>query len=376
MNTPPVRQPDFPAPPHPKDVFAFLKWLFAFWKTNRRLRSSHSQDTGKGRDDRESFKTVVIATSTDLMMLIAKAFAAASTGSVALFAETLHSLADTGNQLFLLNGLRRGGMQSDLRHPFGYGAEVFFWSLLAAIGIFAIGGVLAIWEGVQRLIHPSEIQSSLLAYAVLTVGCLFDGISWLISVRQLRRDANQRGVSLKQHVRSTTDTAVTAVYYEDSVAILGNVIALAGLGLHQAFGLAAPDAVAGIAVGILLSVVGIQLAGRNRDLLTNRSESPVILDRIRNLLAANPEVTAVGKVISVFVGPHKLLVIAEVQPADSLSGIHLRQLLANLRDSVAQAIQRSAIVFLMPVVAAEKQPELTPWDHEYWLRLFPDDEQV
>jgi divalent metal cation (Fe/Co/Zn/Cd) transporter len=211
---------------------------------------------------------------------------------------------------------------------------------------------------------------------VLGLGCLLDGTSWLASVRQLRREATARGVPFRQHLRSTTDTAVTAVYYEDAAALLGNAIALAGLGLHQLLGAPAPDAVAGIAIGLLLAVIGLRLAARNRVLLTNRSESPAVLERIGDLLAAHPEVAAVGQVTSIYLGPHQLLVTAEIQPLDAISGLRLRQLLAELRERVTAAIPRAVHVFLTPAVTIEPQPEPTPWDPDYWLRRFPDREQA
>ncbi len=318
----------------------------------------------------------MIAVSADVAMFVAKLIAAVLTGSVALFAETVHSLADTGNQLVLLKGLRRAGRRADVRHPLGYGAELFYWSLLAALGILVVGGVLSVWEGAQRLIHPSEVQVALLGFAVLGLGFLLDGTSWLTSVRQLRREATARGVPLRRHIRSTTDTAVTAVYYEDAAALLGNAIALAGLATHQLLGSTAPDAVAAIVVGLLLATIGLRLARRNRDLLTNRSESPLVLDRIRDLLAADEQVAAVGQVASVYVGPHQLLVTAEIQPIDALSGLRLRQPLAELRGRVAETIPRVAAVLLIPAVAVESQPELTPWERDYWLRRFPEHEQA
>jgi cation diffusion facilitator family transporter len=324
----------------------------------------------------ESLGTVAVAISTDLAMSVAKAVAAALTGSAGLFAETLHSLADTDNQLLLLKGLRGSRRQPDMSHPSGYGAELFYWSLLAALGIFVVGGVLSIWEGVQRLLHPSEVQMGFVGFAVLGLGCLLDGTSWLASVRQLRREATARGVRFRQHLRSTTDTAVTAVFYQDAAALLGNAIALAGLGLHRLLGSPAPDAVAGIVIGLLLAVIGLRLAARNRVLLTNRSESPVVLDRIRDLPAADPEVATVGQVASVYVGPHQLLVTAEIQPRDTISSLRLRQLLAELRGRVTEAIPRAGLVFLTPAVAVEPQPAPTAWDPDYWLRRFPEQEQA
>jgi cation diffusion facilitator family transporter len=380
QESPPTRPPDLsdlpPPPPPSGSAGAWWRWTITTWKAstgrNRAaVRRHHASEGGS-----ESLGTVAIAIGTDLAMSVAKAVAAALTGSAALFAETLHSLADTGNQLLLLKGLRGTRRQPDASHPFGYGAELFYWSLLAALSIFAIGGALSIWEGIQHLLHPGEVQAGLLGFAVLGLGFLLDGTSWLTSVRQLRREAAARGVPFRQHLRSTTDTAVTGVYYEDTAALLGNAIALAGLGLHQLFGSPAPDAVAGIAIGGLLATIGLRLAARNRALLTNRSESPVVLDRIRDLLADDHEVAAVGKVTSIYLGPHQLLVTAEIQPLDAISGLRLRQLLAELRRRVTEAIPRATLVLLTPAAAVEPPPEPTPWDPDYWLRRFPDHEQA
>jgi cation diffusion facilitator family transporter len=379
QQSPPARTsdlPDLPPPAPSGGGLAWLRWTIAVLKAtigpNRMAIRRHHAPTG----DTESLGTVAIAISTDLAMAVAKAVTAALTGSAALFAETLHSLADTGNQLLLLKGLRGSRRAPDASHPFGYGAELFYWSLLAALGVFAVGGVLSILEGIQRLLHPSEIQAGLLGLAVLGLGCLLDGTSWLASVRQLRREATARGVRFRQHVRSTTDTAVTAVFYEDAAALLGNAIALTGLGMHQLLGSQAPDAVAGIVIGGLLAAIGLRLAARNRALLTNRSESPLVLDRIRGLLAADPQVAAVGQVTSVYVGPHQLLVAAEIQPQDAISGLRVRQLLAELRGRVTAAIPRATHVFLTPAVTVEPHQEPTPWDPDYWLRRFPDQEQA
>jgi len=367
--------PDVPSPPQPDSTIAFFRWLAEFRRATKH-RAAASRRTHAARPaGTQTLGTVVIAISSDLAMLSAKAVAASLTGSVALFAEALHSLADTGNQFLLLKGLRRARMRPDLRHPFGYGSEVFFWSLLAALGIFLVGGVLSIWEGVHRLLGPAELQVSNLGLAVLVAGCLLDGTSWMASVRQIRREAIERGISFKEYLRTTTDTAVTAIYHEDAGALLGNMIALTGLAIHSLIHSPVPDAIAGILIGLLLSIVGLRLARRNRDLLTNRSESPLVLDQIRDLLIAGPGIAAVGKVASIYVGPHRLLVVAEVQPEDAMTGLRLRRLLSELRARVVEAVPPADNVFLMPVVAAEAHPELTPWDKDYWLRRFPDHQQ-
>ena len=323
----------------------------------------------------ESAATVLAALTTNVVMLVAKSFAAAVTGSPALFAENLHSLADTGNEALLYVALRRARHPADLRHPYGYGSELFFWSLLAALGIFLTGGVLSVWEGIQQLIHPGWATNFVIGYAVLGLGFLVDGTSWLLSLRQLVREARARGVRLSQHVRSTTDTTVTAVYMEDGAALLGGLTALVGLTAHQVLRSAIPDALAAIAIGVLLGSIGLRLVRRNRDLLTNLSESPRVLDYIRDVLMAEPEVIRVGRVSTLYIGPHQLLVTAEIQPADELSSLRLRQLLAELSKRVTDAVPRTVAVFLTPVVDASGPPALTPFETDYWLRRHPDPEQ-
>ncbi|HKO85527.1 MAG TPA: cation transporter, partial [Actinomycetota bacterium] len=184
--SPPARTsdlPDLPPPAPSAGALAWLRWAIAVLKAttgpNRVAIRRHHAPTG----GTESLGTVAIAISTDLAMSVAKAVAAALTGSAGLFAETLHALADTGNQLLLLKGLRGSRRRPDTSHPFGYGAELFYWSLLAALSICVVGGVLSIWEGIQRLLHPSGIQAGLVGVAVLGLGCLLDGTSWLASVR-------------------------------------------------------------------------------------------------------------------------------------------------------------------------------------------------
>ena len=331
--------------------------------------------------DGESAGTVLVALSTNVVMVVAKAFAAAVTGSPALFAETLHSLADTGNEVLLYIALHRARHPADLRHPYGYGSELFFWSLLAALSIFLTGGALSVWEGVQQLLHPGEATNFVLGYAVLGLGFVVDGTSWLRSLRQLAREARARGVRLSQHIRSTTDTTVTAVYMEDGAALLGGMIAMVGLAAHQFLashqvrGAAIPDALAAIGIGVLLGSIALRLVRRNRDLLTNLSESPKVLDQIRDLLLAHPEVTRVGRVATLYVGPHQLLVTAEMQPVDELSGLRQRQLVTELCERVMETVPRTVAVYLMPVVTATAQPALTAFDTDYWLRRYPDPEQ-
>jgi cation diffusion facilitator family transporter len=330
---------------------------------------SKSSDGGAGAT------TVLVALSTNVVMTVGKAFAALLTGSPALLAETLHSLADTANEILLYIGQRSTSRSPDIRHPLGYGSELFFWALLAALGTFLTGGVLSIWEGIQHLLSPEATTNFVIGYVILGVGFVVDGTSWVVAVRQLWHESRLRQVRLLEHVRGTTDTTVTAVFFEDGASLLGGGIAMLGLAAHQVFGSEVPDAVAAIAIGLLLCAIGVRHVSRNRDLLTNLSDSPRVVDRIRDLLSADRSVAQVGTVTTFYAGPHELVVLGQIQPIDELSGMQVRQLLETLTKRVAESVPRAVAVYLVPVVTATASPAVTAFDIDYWIRRDPAPEQ-
>jgi hypothetical protein len=178
-------------------------------------------------------------------------------------------VADAGNELFLVVAVRRSARPPDASHPFGYGPERYYWALLAAIGMFLIGGAVSIWEGIQALLHPTELEAFWVGVAVLVVALVLDGISRTVAVRALRAQAQRRGISVRTLLRESPDPAITTVYLEDTVDVLGAALALAALVLHRVTGSAFPDALATLLIGCLLAYVAVRLARRNRALLTN-----------------------------------------------------------------------------------------------------------
>src|SRR6476619_3899023 len=152
-----------------------------------------------------SLGTVLLAGGANLAIAVAKLVAGALTGSSAMLAEGAHSVADTVNQLFLLTALTRSKKPADSMHPFGYGMERYFWSLLAAVGIFVLGAGFSVLEGIRSLLHPEPVEELVVAYAVLGLSFLFEGASWLKAQVQLRREAGERQVGLFRHVVTTTD---------------------------------------------------------------------------------------------------------------------------------------------------------------------------
>src|SRR3954469_19267458 len=199
-----------------------------------------------------SFGTVLVAGGANLAIAVAKLVAGALTGSSALLAEGGHSVGDTVNQLFLLTALTRSKKPADVQHPFGYGMERYFWSLLAAVGIFVLGAGFSVYQGIHALLHPAPVDELLVAYVVLGVSFLFEGTSWVKALVQLRREAGDRQVGLFQHVFTTPDPTVKTVAFEDTAALVGILVAAVGITLHATTGAGLWDGLASIAIGVLL----------------------------------------------------------------------------------------------------------------------------
>lgn len=313
--------------------------------------------------------TVLVALAINLLIAAAKAIAAMLTGSSALLAEAAHSIADTGNEALLLIALRRSNRPADQTHPFGYGAERFYWSLLAAIGIFVAGGVTGIYEGVRHLKEPEPLLRPLIGYGVLVVSLALEATSWLTAYRQLRGESRGRGLPLGAYLRRTTDPTPTTVFYEDTAAVIGIGFALVGVALHQLTGSAVPDALASIAIGVLLVVVAVRLASRERELLTNQSAPPAVVSAVRRTLESAPEVETVPRLEVLVIGPRTMLVTAEVAVADPAladpagepggepavgdpTGERVTALVARLRDQL-RSVPGIAEVYLTPVTSAK-----------------------
>src|ERR671927_255157 len=234
----------------------------------------------------ESLGSVLAALAANSAIAVAKGTAAVLTGSPALLAETPPPAADAGNEVFLWIAVRRSRHAPDASHPFGYGPERYYWALIAAIGMFLIGGALSVWEGIGALIHPRPLDDFWVGVAVLVVALVLDGLSRVVAFRTLRRQAVRRSVSVRQLLRESPDPTVVTVYLEDSIDVLGAALALLALVLHRVTGSALPDALATLAIGLMLGYVALKLTGRNRRLLTNQAVPERYVEALRRRLPA------------------------------------------------------------------------------------------
>jgi cation diffusion facilitator family transporter len=306
-------------------------------------------------DRDESLGSILFALAANLTIAVAKGVAAALTGSPALLAETLHTLADTGNEVLLWIAIRRSRRPADPSHPFGYGPERYYWALLAAIGMFVVGGAVSIWDGVHALIDPPPLEAFWAGVAVLVVALVLDGSSRVVARRQLRAQAARRRQPLRDYLRESPDPTVITVFFEDTIDVLGAALALVAIVLHRLTGSSVPDALGSIVIGVLLCFMASRLTSRNRGLLTNQSVPPRYLVALQARLEAEPAIAAVARLDAVYLGPAQVLVAADVALTDGLTGGDVAAALERVRDELKRERPVIARVYLTPVSAGSAE---------------------
>jgi cation diffusion facilitator family transporter len=293
-----------------------------------------------------STRTVLVAVLANLAVTLAKAVAAILTGSAALVAETAHSVADTANEILLWIGVRRGSQPADEQHPFGYGQARYFWSLLAAVGVFAIGGLLAIFEGIRALMYPEPLEHLVIGVAVIVVSAVLEAMSWRVARRELKAEADARHLPIAQHMITSSNPTPSTVFLEDTAALIGLALALIAIALHAVTGSAVPDAVASLLIGGLLIVVSFLLVRRNAALLIDEAAPADVRERLRGMVCAKTWVDDVTDLTAVRIGPNQLLVVVHLVPLCDAS-----QIVVNI-----DALRRELLA--LPVVT---QVEITPY---------------
>ena len=268
----------------------------------------------------ESTTTVIVAIAANLGIAVAKGVAGALSGSAAMISESAHSVADTINETLLLVAVRRSSRPADSRHQFGYGRERYFWTLLAAVGIFVGGGVFSVMQGVNEIRGAGhEGGHYTITYIVLAVSAVLEGASWLQALRQLRADAARQDRRFLRQLWDTSDPAVTTVFFEDTAALGGLVLAAIGVGLHQLTGDHIWDGLASIAIGLLLVYVALALGSENRSLLIGEAADPRLQRALRELLSSYDEVDSVDEVLTSVIGRGEVLVAARIDLDDDIT---------------------------------------------------------
>jgi cation diffusion facilitator family transporter len=292
----------------------------------------------------QSLLTVLIAFLANLLIAIAKSVAAAITSSASMLAEAAHSWADAGNEIFLLIADRRSDRGRDSGHPMGFGREAYVWSMFAAFGLFTAGAVVSIWHGIQQLIEPEEASNFLVAYVVLAIAFVLEGVSFTQAMTQARRLAAVRDSSVTELVLNTSNPTLRAVIFEDAAALVGIAIATAGIALHQVTGSVTPDAIGSILVGVLLAVVAVVLIDRNRRFLVGEAVRPEIRQQVLRELLAHPDIDRITYLHLEYVGPGRLYLVASVDmtgnDVEHSVAVRLRQVERELEqyDAIEEAV--------------------------------------
>jgi cation diffusion facilitator family transporter len=303
----------------------------------------------------ESRRTVLVALAANAGIALAKLAAGVIGGSSAMLAEAAHSIADTTNQLFLLGSLRFAEREADEQHPFGYGKERFLWTFMAAIFIFVGGGLFSVYEGVSKLLHGGGEETGFgLSYAVLVIALVLEGASLLRALHQTRADAARSRSPIPRYVRTSRDPTTKTVVFEDSAAVIGVVLALIGVGLHQLTGSAAPDAIAAICIGVLLGVVAVGLWRDTRGLLIGEAALPEERQKLLEVLCRQSEVDHVVELLTMAMGPDSLLVAVRLDLADGLDSDDVERLAAELEREMREAVPAATHVFIDPTYRREQ----------------------
>lgn len=291
-----------------------------------------------------SVKIIVAALVGNALIAITKFGAAAITGSSAMLSEGIHSLVDTGNQGLLLYGIKRSKRPPDRQFPFGHGKEIYFWSFIVAILIFAVGAGVSIWEGIRHMLHPAPIESPMVNYVVLGLAIVFESVAWLMAFKEFNHRRGQRG--MVQAVRQGKDPSLFVVLFEDSAAMAGLGVALVGVYLASTTGLYWLDGLASVVIGLILAGTAIWLAVETKSLLIGEAADREVVNGIHSLAAEIPEIDHVNEVLTLHMGPDFILVNLSVDFSDSLSAEVLEGAIAALDAAIKKRFSRVRRVFV------------------------------
>ncbi|MEK6334581.1 MAG: cation diffusion facilitator family transporter [Acidobacteriota bacterium] len=280
----------------------------------------------------ESRTAIFAAILGNLAIATTKFIAAGFSGSSAMLSEGIHSLVDTGNGALLLLGVRNSKRPPDARHPFGHGAEIYFWSLVVAILIFALGGGMSVYEGVTHIQHPNPIGNPTWNYVVLGLAIVFESISFYFAIKAFRKEQGRQGVW--QTIRGSKDPTTFTILFEDTAALLGLVVALVGIFLGHQLNNPYLDGAASITIGVILGIVAVFLAYESKGLLIGEGVNPQTLDSIRAIAITDPAVAEIRNALTMHFGPHDVLLTLDIRFEKELTAAEIAAAIEELEKKI------------------------------------------
>lgn len=302
----------------------------------------------------ESTVTVVVALLVNVSIAVMKAVAGVLTGSAAMLAEAAHSVADTTTEGMLLAALRQSERPADREHPFGYGKVRFFWSLIAAVSIFVTGAIFSGFEGVRTILGAGEDETlAWVAFLVLGLSFVMEGTSWTRAVRQIRREQAAEGQRLVEYLRVSDDPTVKTVFFEDTAALIGLLLAFGGVGLHLLTGSALWDGLASLLIGVLLATVAYLLGRTNMRLLIGQQADRRLVRAVYARLSATPEVKQVVDLLTMLTGTDRVLLCARVDFIGPLSADEVERACVRIDVELRREFTDLDEIFIEPVPRAD-----------------------
>ncbi|MEM7402081.1 MAG: cation diffusion facilitator family transporter [Pseudomonadota bacterium] len=275
---------------------------------------------------------------------ITKFFASAITGSSAMFSEGIHSVVDTGNQVLLLLGLRQAKKPADKNYPYGHGKEIYFWSFVVAILIFAVGSGLSIYKGIAHIKHPEVITSPYINYLVLGVAILIEAFVFYIALKEFNKSKGDR--TYMQAIRQGKDPGLFVVLLEDLAAMLGLIVAMLGIAVSQITGNYVFDGIASVGIGIILATIAALLAFETKGLLIGEAADPEVVSGIKKIVNKYSGVEEINEVLTMHMGPDYILVNLSVQFNDEIRTDKLEEVIAKIDREVKEKYKNIKRIFI------------------------------
>jgi len=292
----------------------------------------------------DSDKAVYAAIAGNVAVAAVKFVAAALSGSSAMMAEAFHSVVDTGNDGLLVLGRHRSRRPPDVEHPMGHGQELYFWSFIVGILIFAVGAGFSIFEGISRVLHPGRLEDPTWNYVVLGFAALFEGSSLMVGYREFRKEA--RGRSSWRTLRESKDPPTFSVVLEDTAALAGIALAFGGIWLAHRFSQPVFDGAASIGIGCVLAIVSILLIRESRGLLIGETMGREAVEYIRRIAQECEGVAAVNRPLTLYFGPEFILLALEVEFSPDLNGNEIPTTVHQIEEAVRRKYPKIRRIYI------------------------------
>ncbi len=297
------------------------------------------------RSSSESSVTVFVAIAANFIIAVAKFVAAGVTGSSSMLSEGIHSLVDTGNEGLLLLGLKRSHKPPDALHPFGYGKEIYFWSLIVAILLFGVGGGVSVYEGVAHIRRPEELHNPIWNYLVLTVALGAEGWSWWVAIRKLLDDRTSR-VGVLRAFRRSKDPAVFVIVGEDTAALLGILVAAGGVFLSHRLQAPWIDGAASVVIGLILAGVAVMLVYESRALIVGETADPGLVRDVQAIVESDPAVLRARPPLTMQMSPDDVLLNMDIEFRRDLSAGELMSAIDRIEAAIRERHPSVRRIFL------------------------------